>query len=214
MSDNTFFGSYERFSTVSKEEAAVLMNADNLVGDRFDIVFKTEDHRPVAWLKNRFGGEIGFLDAKASHKLSILAARGWKLNAVLSFVAYSDLPDPGAYWGEVALLCYEPSEAEVFDPFVASVGKSIMDNKRPLLSLNENEIRHVKENKGNWLPSGTVKLPKLKKGSAFIKTERSLTEKMVEQGRKGNKGCYVISWAFIICVVVAVILLLKSCLSL
>lgn len=210
MLTDKFFGSYERFSTPSKKEAAVLLGADNLVGDRYDIVFKTENHVSVAWLKNRFEGEIGFLNARVSRTLSVLAARGWKLNAVLSFVAYSDIPEPGEYWGEVALICYDPVLEASFFPFVGTFGADMVDGNRRSLKLNDHELQRIIDSNGAWLPSTKIKLPTLDKGTAFIKTRRSFTEKMVELGRKGNKGCYLVSWFFILCLVALFAFLLHS----
>ena len=53
-------------------------------------------------------------------------------------------------------------------------------------------------------------MPKRNPGTAIVKSHRSITENMVEQGRKGNIGCYVVSIAFIVVVVVGVVYLLGS----
>ena len=37
-----YFGTYHRFETSSKKDAALLLGADNLVGDMYDIEFVTE----------------------------------------------------------------------------------------------------------------------------------------------------------------------------
>ena len=39
---------------------------------------------------------------------------------------------------------------------------------------------------------------------AVLKDHQSMSEKMIEQGRARNKGCYVVSWAFIIVVVLVI----------
>ena len=62
MQAERYFGTYARFETASKREAAALLGADNLVGDMFEIVFETEAGTSVAWLRNRFGGMIGYCD--------------------------------------------------------------------------------------------------------------------------------------------------------
>lgn len=211
MLTDKYFGSYERFSTPSKKEAATLLGADNLIGDHYDIVFKTQDHKSIAWLRNRFGEDIGYFNDAVSRRLSIMAARGWKLNAFLSFAAYSDLPDPGEYWGEMALICYDSSIDSFMDTFINEYSQQLAKEQRLALNLNENELRHIQESNGRWLPTTAIKLAKLEKGSAYIKTKRSFTEGMIEHGRKGNIGCYIVSWLFIFGMVAAVILGLKSC---
>lgn len=59
-----YFGTYHRFETPSKKDAALLLGADNLVGDKYDIEFVTESGQRAAWLRNRFGAKIGFFDAR------------------------------------------------------------------------------------------------------------------------------------------------------
>lgn len=44
-----------------------------------------------------------------------------------------------------------------------------------------------------------------------MKSRRKMSEKLIEQGRKGNKGCYAVSWAFLLLLVMAVLFGLKSC---
>ena len=104
MSSIPYFGTYARFNTVSKKDAAVLLGADNLVGDIYDIEFIVEDGVRTAWMKNRFDAMLGFFDPGTSRELSLCEAKGYKLQALLSFVAYSEKPDPGEYWGEAALI--------------------------------------------------------------------------------------------------------------
>lgn len=93
MQAERYFGSYARFDTKSKKDAAPLLGADNAVGDAFDIVFLSEEGVSVAWLKNRFDRLVGFFNAEFSRKLHILSARGWTVKAFLSFVAYTDSPE-------------------------------------------------------------------------------------------------------------------------
>ena len=99
MQAERYFGTYARFDTLSKKDAAILLGADNPIGDVFEIVFQTDNGVSTAWMKNRFGALIGFLDAELSRQLSILAAREWKLQALLSFVAFTDIRT-GHYWAK------------------------------------------------------------------------------------------------------------------
>ena len=60
------------------------------------------------------------------------------------------------------------------------------------------------------MPNDTILLPEKKTGSAVLKDHQSMSEKMIEQGRAGNKGCYAISWIFIALVIVAILFGLHS----
>ena len=110
-----YSGTYESFDTPSKKDAAVLLGADNLVGDKYRVDIELENGEHRAWLVNRFDKRIGFFDASFSRKLSILQARGFEIIALLSFVAYTDHPDPGYYWGEMAVIGYDKRNKEAFD---------------------------------------------------------------------------------------------------
>ena len=211
MADIPYFGTYARFDTASKKDAAVLLGADNLVGDVFDIEFVTEDGVRTAWMKNRFGAMVGFFEPGTSRDLSLCEARGFRMQALLSFIAYSESPAPGEYWGEAAIICYDPKDAEAFECFTGNIAARMMDGIRPEVDLGEQGYAKVVESKGTWKPTKTVSLPSKQAGVAILKTRRSVSEKMIEQGRKGNKGCYILSWVFLLALIAGIIFGLRSC---
>ena len=67
------------------------------------------------------------------------------------------------------------------------------------------------DSNGSWFTNATLKKPDLDTGTVMMKSSRSLSEKAVELGRDGNKGCYVVSWIFIIGLVALLFLGLRSC---
>lgn len=211
MQAEHYFGTYARFDTKSKKDASVLLGADNLVGDRFDIVFEKQDGVSVAWMRNKFGAMIGFFNPEFSRELSVLAARGWNLQALLSFVAYTDTPEPGHYWGQAAVICCEPTLEHAVDIFMDGVSKRLSDSIRPEVGLGEQGVEQLLEHEGDWQPKKTVPLPERKTGTVIMKNRRKMSEKLIEQGRKGNKGCYAVSWIFLLLVVAVAIFGLKSC---
>lgn len=214
MDSSDYYSSYARFETTSKKDASVLLGADSLVGDVFEIEFVTENNKRVAWLKNRFGALVGFFDEHISRELSLLEAREWKLNAILTFVAYSESPPPGLYWGEVILICYARHEEQAFDAFenfTQKIASRVAEGMRPDVDLGKQGIQQVIESDGSWSPSTYVSLPKKTGGTALIKTKRSVTEKLVEQGRKGNKGCYFLSWVVLLGAIAGIMFGLRAC---
>lgn len=206
-----YFGTYQTFETLSKKDAAVLLGADNLVGDIYDIQIEMEGDQHTAWLVNRFNQRIGFFGPDFSRKLSIMRAREMTLTAVLAYVAFTDAPEPGRYWGEMAVFAYSKTEEEAFGSFVDSVAERLSNGIRPKINLGEEACMKIIESKGSWLPEQTIPMPKHDKGTAIMKSKRSMSEKMIEQGRKGNKGCYVVSWAFLLFLVAAAMFGLKAC---
>lgn len=202
--DQSYEGFYARFESASKNQGSLMMGPDHIVGDDYEVEFRNEDDRIVVWLKNKFGAEAGFLNADASRKLQLAAAREQKIRAILSFVAYSDEPDPGLYWGEMAIFCFNPAYEKEMDAFVDRVAKKLGDGVRPNIDLGSSAVSKI-FNEPDWVPSDTIPLPKKETGMAILKDHQSMSEKMIEQGRAGNKGCYTISWIFIALVVIAAI---------
>ncbi|MBO4351918.1 MAG: hypothetical protein J5818_00305 [Eggerthellaceae bacterium] len=202
--NRSYEGFYARFETASKPQGSLLMGPDFIVGDDLEVEFRTEDGRIVAWLKNKFGADTGFLNADDSRKLQLAAAREQKIRAILSFVAYSDEPDPGLYWGQVAIFCFNPLDAGQMDAFVDRIAAKIAEGVRPAINLGSSGVSKIFDEPG-WIPSDTVPLPEKKTGMAVLKDHQSMSEKMIEQGRAGNKGCYTVSWIFIAVIVIAAI---------
>ncbi|MDR2715237.1 MAG: hypothetical protein LBB46_00625 [Coriobacteriaceae bacterium] len=168
----------------------------------------------VAWLKNRFGALVGFFDPTTSHQLSLCEERGWKLHALLSFVAYSEKPEPGRYWGEAALVCYDaadPAERASFDAFVEGIARQMAAGSRPGVELGEREVEGLLESGGAWSPAQSVPFPGKEPGTVLLKTHRSLTEKITEQARKGNKGCSLASWLLLLVALAGVVFGLRAC---
>lgn len=206
-----YFGKYAEFQTESKKAAAPLLSADTMIGDVLTVECELENGSHRAWLYNPLGMCIGFLDSEVSRDLSLQAARGLELHAVLSFVAFTDHPDDGHYWGDVALVCYPPSQAEAFRHFLAKVSDQMAQGIRLNVDLGADAITHIAESEGQWLPEQTVPMPAKIKGTAIIKQRRGFNDRLIQQGRAGNKGCYVASWVFLLLLVALIIFGLHSC---
>ncbi len=201
--EQLYEGYYARFDTENKNIGGMLMGPDHLVGDDYEVFFKTDEGRVVAWVRNRFGAETGFFDVNTSRKLQLANAREQTIRAVLSFVAYTDEPDPGMYWGQMAVFCFSPRYADEMNAFVDRIAAKIAEGVRPNIDLGSQAVSKILEEK-DWIPDQTMPLPEKQVGSAVLKDHRTMSEKMIEQGRAGNKGCYAVSIAFIAIAVVAV----------
>ena len=206
-----YFGKYVDFQTASKADAGALLGANNAVGDIYDIDIEIEEGIHKAWLVSKFGDRVGYFDADFSRKLSLRAAEGLQLRAILSFVAFTDHPDEGHYWGQAAVICYSAAYEAEFDRFIGNVAAKIGQDVRPRIDLGEDAVQSIIDSDGEWMPKQTISLPDVNKGIAFIKRRRSVTDKLIDQGRAGNKGCYVLSWVFLLALVALVVFGAKSC---
>ncbi len=213
-----YIGTYQTFQTVSRDEAANLLGPNNLVGDLYDIECTIDEGMQRAWLVNQFGKRVGYFEASYSRRLSILKAQGMTIKALLSFIAATNRADQaddkqgGAhYWGEAAVIAFDPTFEAPMKVFLEGLGKEMAGGRRLRIDLDQREVDRIIETNGTWLSKETVPLPRQGKNTVIMKSQRSFTDRMVAEGRKGNKGCYVVSWAFIIAVVALVIFGLKSC---
>lgn len=221
-----YFGAYEDFELSSTENAGALLSADNAVGDIYDIELELDEGIYTAWLVSKFNQRIGYFNPEFSHKLALMSADGMTSKAILSFIAYTsdqskaatkessnsmDYRDYGRYWGNAAVICFYENNSEAFRNYIQKVASSIAGDVRPKIDLSSEAATKICELNGDWVPKQTVSLPETQKGMTFIKRRRRVMERIVDQGRARNKGCYVASWAFLIVVVAAVALAIKSC---
>lgn len=211
MSEIGYFATYARFETESKEAAAAFLGADNIIGDAFSIEQEYVDGKRTAWIVNPFGKRTGFIDEKTAEKVDLCNAKGWNTVALLALVAFSEKPAPGLYWGEVLIVSYDPEYEVAFSTFIDNVGAQLGNGVRPDVSLGRDSLKKVVDSQGSWLPSGRVPLPKKEKGTAWVKTQRTGTERLVKQARKGNMGCTIISWIFLLALVALIVFGLHSC---
>lgn len=205
MSDLRYYGCYARIETASKDKGAELQGADNIIGDVFTLSFGTVDGSPRASLVNKFNTEVAFFDPPLSRQLSILQARGWTLRASLALVAYTDIPEPGHYWGQAVVICNAPEYDEPCNAFADSVMAALKEGTRPEVDLGPQSIDAMLKADGAWLPSKRNEAPKAEKGTVILKSKMQTSEKIVEQGREKKLGCYIVSWAFNIGVVALLI---------
>lgn len=211
MPEIGYFGTYANFSCPDRKTATSFMGADNLVGDPYTIEMDYSEKKRQAWIVNPFGLRMGVLSEKIAQKIDVFEAKGWTVVALLACVAFSEDPKPGKYWGQVALIAYDPAHEEAFATFTRTIGEQLAKGIRPAIDLGNNGVARVIDSKGLWVPTARVPLPQLKKGSTFIKTQRSSTDRMVAQARKSRIGCTVASWGFIIIVIAAIVFAMQSC---
>lgn len=211
MSEIGYFATYARFETESKEAAAAFLGADNIIGDTFSIEQEYVDGKRTAWIVNPFGKRMGFIDEKTAEKVDLCNAKGWNTVALLALAAFTEKPAPGLYWGQVLIVSYDPEYEVEFSTFIENIGKQLGNGVRPDVSLGKESLQKVVDTKGEWVPSGRVPLPKKDKGTAWVKTQRTGTERLVKQARKGNMGCTVISWIILLALVALIVFGLHSC---
>ena len=211
MADIGYYATYARFETVNKEAAAAFLGADNIIGDVFTIEHEITPEQKRCWIVNPFGKRMGYVSERVAEHVDLCKARGWTTVALLALVAFTEQPAPGSYWGQVAIISYDPSYESAFSTFIANIGKKLGDGIRPDVNLGPEGLKKVVDTNGTYLPTGRESLPEKKKGTAWVKTQKSGTERLVGQARKGRIGCTIVSWAFLLALVALIIFGLHSC---
>ena len=209
-----YFGTYERFEVADDEDIGRVLSADNSVGDVYDIELSLEDGLYTGSLINAYGQRIGYFDHGFSKRLAVMSAEGIVEKALLSYIAYTADGDSGRYWGEMAVICYDPAFSEQFERFMGKVSARIADDVRPKLDLDREAVDRIIDANGDWLPSQSTILPDAGKDKAYIKRRKRFNERLADQGRAGNKGCYAASWALMAMLLVAIAFGVKACMGL
>ena len=208
---NNYFAGYYEFHCPSKKDAAFLLGADTLVGDALSLTLaKNNTLNPYIELYNKYQKLVGIItDEHLIERVKLASAENLRVSCLLSFVAYTDHPNPGYYWGQVALFIYDTTQ-QAYVIFENTIAQELKKGIRPDISLSHDGMHHVESSNGTWVPRGRISLPQKQQGMALMKTRRSLSENLIEQGRAGNKGCYVVSWIFLLALVTLVVLLVKA----
>lgn len=200
-----YFGQYAKFITVDKDEAGALVGPDNIVGDFYTIENVYENGERQTWIVNAWNIKMGILSEEIAEEIDLCDAKGWNTVALLSYVAYTQNEEVGTYWGEVAIVSYDPAYEKEFQVFLKKLRAKMASGVRPDLNLGTKALNELIQKGGNYMPSGRVPMPKLSKGQVFVKQERTTTEYLVNQAREGNKGCYFLSYAFIFIVIALIV---------
>lgn len=211
MAEKNYYGTYAVFKTEDKDEGMVLLGPDNPVGTKYDIVITESDGHDVAWIRNKFGKMMGYLDKDTTHQVKLCNARGWEPHAFLSYLAFTEEPKPGYYWGEVAIMAYSPALNSCMSVFEKNLMKHMSNGTRPNISFGEGSVKQIQQTKGQWFPTDRVKMPKMEKGTALVKDQQGFNERLIEESRKGNKGCYALTVVFYAVIIAAVAFGLHSC---
>ena len=213
MPKDLYKGEYVRFTALDSK-GADFMGADNLVGDCYEIEICDENGNYRAYLVNRFGKRVGYLDNRIIRPVQLAQAKDWFAHAFLSFVAFTAAKDeetPAQYWGQVAVLLYDSSIAASMETFEKKLSRKMADGARPQVDFGASALDQLLKDPNGWFPTNKAHKPKMEKGSSIVKDHQTPNERLVEQARTKNKGCYVVSWAFIIAVVATVLFGMRSC---
>ena len=194
MSDpETYFATYCRLDEASGDSCvvvnanAVTIAAELTVTKQIHVTKRGKEVPRI--LLSRGKEAMGFLPDKVFKQVDHLLEEGWICRAFASAVIF-DKPNE-TYWVEVAIICYRPEDATIFDPFVITIARRMAKGDHPAIALSAKELEHVIESDGQWADVKSQQLPKLDKGMAYYKTKRMMTENLAYAAAEGNKGCYV-----------------------
>ena len=198
---DNYFAKYVRGFANNKEQAAKLFNSDNIVGDLFQIKTNIKDGKHTSSIYNKFGESPVFFNEEISREIEILKSKNMNIVGILSLVGFSEDKSEereSNYWAEFLIIAYPKNYSEEFNNFVNNASKKLSNGTRPDVSLNKQEVEKVISTKGQWFPSKTKKMPKKEKGTVFLRTRKTFKDRIIEQGRKKNIGCYIVSWVFLL----------------
>lgn len=189
----TYYATYCRLEEANGDSCVVVNPNATTIAAELTLtkeIHVTHRGKEVPRVLLSYGKEVmGFLPDKVFRQVDKLLEEGWTCRAFVSAVIF-DKPHE-TYWIEVALICYRPEDAAIFEPFVDAIAKRMAQGDHPAIALSAKELDHVIESGGQWAEVKSQQLPKLEKGMAYYKTKRMFTENLAYAAAAGNKGCYV-----------------------
>ncbi len=196
MQELAYFGHYYRFNTTNKRAAPLLLGSDCIIGK--DCVLEYDQDKQMYWICNDYSNQLGYLSYENSHELRLAYAEGYRIRCFVTKIAFTESPEGGYYWGELACLGYQAHDEEDIGPFIQRLQKAFAQGVCPDLDLSSEARRQAFDPKTDYLPTKRhhTELPQEK--TAILKDQVSFKDRLVEQGRAGNKGCYIASWIFLL----------------
>ena len=203
---DNYYGKYAISKPTSKEEAGRLLGADNIIGDVYKVVCSINNGNHEAKVVNRFGNIPAVFDEGVSRELALNDAKGFRTYAVLTCVGFTQTKGDGDYWAEFAVVSFPKSDIKTFSVYVEEVSQAVKNHRRPEVDLGIDEVQQIIVNDGHFVSNTTHPKLEKKKGQVILKSQVKLSDKLVEQGRKKNPGCYIFGWLFLL-VFIALIML-------
>ncbi|WP_350455292.1 hypothetical protein [Slackia heliotrinireducens] len=203
---DVYFGTYLKFFTDGKKYGAALSGPDNAIGDIGTIEWDQDANgRQQAWLVNPYSIRVGHFSPADSYNLAVYQAKGWTMRYVLSFVALTVGKSKNDYWGEIALIAYNPRYEDEIGAFLKTFSKRMGEGFRPNPDLDSDSLERAIADPTSWTTTQKIALPKFDSDTMMVKDHRTLHDKLLDKARSRNLGCYIISWAFIALLVLAAI---------
>lgn len=207
---DNYYAKYVIGTTTSKEEAGKLLGADNIIGDVYKVVTKLNESDHIAKVVNRFGDSPIKFDYCVSKEIALNEAKGFQTYAILTTVGFLQKEGEGDYFAEFIIISFPKSELNIFSVYVDEISSAVKKHQRPEVDLRASEVEEIIINKGHFISKKSHPRLEKKKGQVILKSQVRLSDKLVEQGRKKNPGCYIFGWLFLLATVALVVLLIMK----
>lgn len=205
MANNEFFGTLERVTVIDKKANNALSGGEGVIGCRVSFEFTQDgEGNPFVKVLSPNGVSFGGFSPEFSQTLTELHDSGRVCTGILSLVGFTD---GEGYWGEFAVLAYNPDEADAWETFITTLAEKYAQGHRPDIDITQKTSRHIVETGGTWCDLKKAKDPKLKGGEAIVKRHRTARDNLVDQAVKGNKGCWVGTVVFWVAVAALIVFL-------
>ena len=207
QTDERYYATYCRLDKNSEGIETKIGPNNIIVGTEFTI--KREDYvnergkdRCRGVVTNIKGDMIGFLPETCARRVCDLISSGWVVRCAPWGLSYSK--ENGAYYVDVAVICYEPQYAEYLGAFAEGCFERLGKGERPDLKLGDKLLNAALQDKSFYKTVRNIGHPKQKKGEAYYKTGHTFAEDMAIEGSKNNPGCWVGTIAFYVAIIAIV----------
>ena len=169
-----------------------------------------KDGKHLARVVNRFGNTPCYFNKEVSKQLSLNEAKGFRNYAILTCVGFTQNKKEGEHWAEFAIISFPEIEIKTWSVFVDEVSKAVKKDRRPEVHLSLTDVQNIINNKGCFVPAAQHPKIEKKRGQIILKSRVKLTDRLIEQWRKKNPGCYIVGWMFLLGTVALIVLMIKN----
>lgn len=151
---------------------------------------------------------VGYLPADCSRVFCDLQEQGWTVRIAASAVGFHEYDR--SYWIEAAVFAYEPGaegsgQEKALGAFVTGTMDRLGKGERPDIRLDDSQIDAALKNEQLYKQVKVTKYPKLPKGDAYYKRQRTQSETMIIAGNARKPGCIVGTVAAYAVIIAAVV---------
>lgn len=184
---------YIQAKPANKIQAAQLTSSNSVVGNFFNLEYDKEIKQIIIF--NKYKYPVAQLSAEDSKKIYLQINKENIIKCMLAYVTYCQ--PKNCHYATFLFIAYPKQYKKAYNNFTNLIKSKIEQGIYPQINIEKYEHNQIIKKNGNFRIQKNIK-PDLKSGTVIVKDKISFTEKLIEEARNKNKGCYFASIVFLL----------------